>query len=105
MRFPHLLAFTALCLAGCGSEKAQQPRAVPLVEAAPVATATFTDRLEAVGTALANEQVVLSAPVTERITSINFADGAYVKKGQVIATLDGELSLAQKTVVIFVGDQ
>jgi membrane fusion protein, multidrug efflux system len=87
MRFPHLLAFTALCLAGCGSEKAQQPRAVPLVEAAPVATATFTDRLEAVGTALANEQVVLSAPVTERITSINFADGAFVKKGQVIATL------------------
>lgn len=87
MRFPHLLAFTALCLAGCGSEKAQQPRAVPLVEAAPVATSTFTDRLEAVGTALANEQVVLSAPVTERITSINFADGAYVKKGQVIATL------------------
>ena len=53
----------------------------------PVATATFTDRLEAVGTALANEQVVLSAPVTERITSINFADGEYVKNGQVIATL------------------
>ncbi|OHC93132.1 MAG: efflux transporter periplasmic adaptor subunit, partial [Sphingomonadales bacterium GWF1_63_6] len=51
------------------------------------ATATFTDRLEAVGTALANEQVVLSAPVTERITSINFADGEYVKNGQVIATL------------------
>lgn len=87
MRFPFPLVFTVLCLAGCGGEKAPQPRAVPLVDAAPVTSRTFTDRLEAIGTALANEQVVLSAPVTDRITSINFADGGFVNKGQVIATL------------------
>ncbi|HAF41935.1 MAG TPA: efflux RND transporter periplasmic adaptor subunit [Sphingobium sp.] len=81
------IILTALCLAGCNGEKQQKPRAVPLVEAGPIARASFTDTLEAVGTALANEQVVLSAPVTERITALNFADGGFVAKGQVIATL------------------
>lgn len=77
----------ALCVAGCSGEKPQKPRIVPLVEAKAIALADFTDNLEAVGTALANEQVVLSAPVTERIEALNFADGGYVAKGQVIARL------------------
>src|SRR3546814_3463999 len=47
----------------------------------------FVDRINAVGTALANEQVVISAPVTERVVSLNFADGGYVRQGQVIATM------------------
>jgi membrane fusion protein (multidrug efflux system) len=73
-----------------------------LVEVQPVATAAFTDNLEAVGTALANEQVVLSAPVTERIEALNFADGGYVAKGQVIARLavgqeQAELASAEAT--------
>jgi multidrug efflux pump subunit AcrA (membrane-fusion protein) len=45
----------------------------------------FADRIEAVGTALANEQVTLSAPVTERITRLNFDDGSYVQRGQIVA--------------------
>ncbi|MBU0775645.1 MAG: efflux RND transporter periplasmic adaptor subunit [Alphaproteobacteria bacterium] len=65
-----------------------------------MAKADFADTLDAVGTALANEQVILSAPVTERVTSINFADGGYVAKGQVIATMaiaqeQAELAAAQ----------
>ncbi len=87
MRSTLSLALIALSLAGCGEKKAQQPRPPALVEAQPVAAATFTDALEAVGTALANEQVVLSAPVAERITALNFTDGGYVARGQVIATL------------------
>ena len=47
----------------------------------------FVDRIEAVGNALANEQVTLAAPVTERITRLNFDDGGYVRKGQTIAVL------------------
>lgn len=44
--------------------------------------------------------MVLSAPVTERITSLNFSDGGYVGKGRVIATLaagqeQAELAAAQ----------
>lgn len=87
MRSILTLSFLALTLAACGGEKERKPRPPALVEAAAIGRATFTDELEAVGTALANEQVVLSAPVTERITSINFADGAQVSRGQVIATL------------------
>lgn len=100
---PYLpVILTALCLAGCSGEKQQKPRAVPLVETQPIAAAAFTDDLEAVGTALANEQVVLSAPVTERIEALNFADGGFVAKGQVIARLavgqeQAELAAAEAT--------
>lgn len=87
MRAPLVPLMMALTLVGCGGGKEQKPRPAALVEAAPIAHATFTDSLDAVGTALANEQVVLSAPVTERITSINFTDGGYVTRGQVIAIL------------------
>lgn len=87
MRPSLTLCITALALSACGGGKEQKARPAALVEAKPIARATFTDRLEAVGTALANEQVVLSAPVTERITSINFTDGGYVSRGQTIATL------------------
>lgn len=95
-----LFLITALCLAGCSGDKTSKPRQAVLVEAAPIAKADFADTLDAVGTALANEQVILSAPVTERVTSINFADGGYVAKGQVIATMaiaqeQAELAAAQ----------
>lgn len=91
---------TTLCLAGCGGQQETKARPPVLVEAAPIAAAAFTDRVDAVGTALANEQVVLSAPVTERIVTLNFADGGFVRRGQVIATLaqgqeQAELAAAQ----------
>ncbi|QGP77905.1 efflux RND transporter periplasmic adaptor subunit [Sphingobium sp. CAP-1] len=96
------IALIALSLAGCGAKREEKPRAVPLVEVGAVAPTRFTDALEAVGTALANEQVVLSAPVTERITALHFADGGYVAKGQVVATLavgqeKAELASAEAT--------
>lgn len=47
----------------------------------------FADRIEAVGTANANEQVTLSAPVTERLVRLNFDDGSYVNRGQTVAVL------------------
>ena len=87
MRISLTLCLLALSLAACGGEKDRKTRPAALVQATAITRATFSDDLEAVGTALANEQVVLSAPVTERITSINFADGGYVSRGQVIATL------------------
>jgi membrane fusion protein (multidrug efflux system) len=75
-------------LAGCGREEGGARKAeAPLVRMAPVATARFVDRIDAVGTARANEQVTLSAPVTERILSLNFDDGGYVVRGQVVAVL------------------
>src|SRR3546814_54457 len=47
----------------------------------------FTDRIEAVGTAYAKESTVLTSTVTERVASLNFNDGEFVKKGDVIARL------------------
>ena len=87
MRSTLSLCLFALTLASCGGEAKNKSHPAALVEAQAIQRATFTDNLDAVGTALANEQVVLSAPVTERITAINFADGAHVSRGQVIATL------------------
>ena len=77
----------ALVLSACGGGEERRERPAAVVSVQPVGRVAFADSIDAVGTALANEQVVLSAPVTERITAIRFTDGAYVTKGQVIATL------------------
>lgn len=83
-----LVMLAPLALAACDSgEAGGGPRQPPLVGTATVAAMPFADRIDAVGTARANEQVTLAAPVTERILRINFEDGGYVGAGQVIAEL------------------
>lgn len=75
-------------LAACGSgESHERDNSPPLVKAEPAMPMRFADKIEAVGTARANEQVTLSAPVTERIVRLNFDDGSYVTRGQVVAVL------------------
>ena len=86
LRTTTFLLSLSLSLAACGG-KEEAKRPTPLVEIAPARAMTLSDSIDAVGTALGNEQVILTAPVTERITSINFADGGFVRQGQVIATL------------------
>jgi membrane fusion protein (multidrug efflux system) len=87
----HRLILTlglGLLLAACGgSQGKERDRPAPLVKAEAVRTMRFADRIEAVGTAVANEQVTLAAPVTERIVRLNFDDGSYVRRGQVVAVL------------------
>lgn len=83
-----LIPVFALALASCGSgKKAEGGGQAPLVTAAIVAPARFVERVEAVGTARAREQVTLSAPVTQRIDRISFEDGGFVARGQIIAVL------------------
>lgn len=83
-----LIALAAVA-AGCSGADGTQPkgREAPLVSAAPAESVRFVQRIDAVGTANANEQVTLSAPVTERIQRLNFDDGEFVQKGQIIAVL------------------
>ena len=76
-------------LSACGAkgDARRADRQPPLVQAAPPRAHVFIDAIEAVGTARANEQVTLAAPVTERIERLAFDDGDYVRAGQVIAVL------------------
>jgi membrane fusion protein (multidrug efflux system) len=86
-RFALSLALAVTVAACSGSAGKERDRAPPLVKAEAATPMTFTDRIEAVGTARANEQVTVSAPVTERIVRLNFDDGAFVRSGQIIAVL------------------
>ena len=55
----------------------------------------FVDRVEAVGTANANEQVTITAQVTERIMRLGFDDGSFVRRGQTVAVLSQGQEAAQ----------
>jgi membrane fusion protein (multidrug efflux system) len=75
-----------LALSACSAEEKRE-RPAPLVTLDAVATHEFVDRYVSVGTANANEQVSVRAPVTERITRLGFSDGSYVRQGQMLAVL------------------
>jgi membrane fusion protein, multidrug efflux system len=96
MRTIILLFASAAMLAACGGDAAQKKaREAPLVTVAAAQPVRFVERIDAVGTARANEQVTLTAPVTQRIVRLNFDDGAYVARGQVIAVLETATQNAQ----------
>ncbi len=82
-----MLFLLTFALAACADAQEQRERPPPLVKVEAVAMQDFADRYEAVGTATANEQVTLTAPVTERIVRLGFSDGVFVRRGQVIAEL------------------
>ncbi|WP_448658173.1 efflux RND transporter periplasmic adaptor subunit [Sphingomonas sp. CJ99] len=83
-----MILMLALFAAGCsGDEPAAKGRAAPLVTASTVSQERFVERIEAVGTARANEQVTLAAPVTERIERLAFDDGDFIRRGDVVAVL------------------
>lgn len=95
-----ILAILGALAACSGSNGKEQNRPAPLVKAEPATTMRFVERIEAVGTALANEQVTLSSSVTERIVRLGFDDGGFVNRGQVVAVLaqgeeNAQLSEAQ----------
>ncbi len=97
MRIPFILITAAVVLGGCGGQASTggAHRDAPLVRAVAVQPMRFVDRVDAVGTAMANEQVTLAAPVTERIVRLNFDDGQFIAKGQVMAELAAGQESAQ----------
>ncbi len=82
-------ALLGLAMAACGDaepgdgRKAQSPRVV----VQRVAMQQFSDTVQAVGTAYANESTTLTSTVTERVVSLGFRDGEWVRAGSVIAQL------------------
>lgn len=89
-----LLALAAAC-GGGGDASKEKNRPPPVVKVEPVSTMRFVEAIEAVGTAAANEQVTLAAPVTERVLRLGFDDGDFVRKGQMIAVLNQGQEAAQ----------
>lgn len=66
---------------------------VPVV-VVPAKIGTIADRIEAVGTARANESISVSAKVTEVVAEILFTEGQNVKKGAVLVKLSDREQVA-----------
>ncbi len=89
---PSLLGTGLLFLiTGCGGAKpdAAPPKPPPrVVITAPVLTRDAPRYLDEIGTCAATESVAVQAQVSGQITQRNFADGADVKKGDLLFTID-----------------
>jgi membrane fusion protein (multidrug efflux system) len=59
------------------------------VEVAAVQQGTVTDRFEAVGTMEAGEEIEVASEIQGRVVSLPFEEGSPIRRGQVIASLDG----------------
>lgn len=90
-----VLGLAALALAGCGGapgERAGGPETVVTALLEPVA---WQDRIEALGTARANESVTITAKVNETVVRVEFDSGDLVETGQVLVDLSGRVELAE----------
>jgi multidrug efflux system membrane fusion protein len=87
---PSLAALSAMLFTGCSNKAAQQgfdrPPA-PVTVSAAVAQDVPT-YLDAIGKTVAREVVSIQPQVSGRITKIHFTDGADVKKGNMLFTID-----------------
>lgn len=72
---------------GRGERAGGQGGQAALVVTAPVETREFVDSIEAVGTAKANESVVLTAKVAETVSVLSFTDGQKVDVDTIIAEM------------------
>ena len=68
--------------------------AIPVV-AAIVESREISDRIEAIGTARANESIEVTARVSNTVTRIGFTEGAVVEKGQVLVELESSEARAR----------
>lgn len=86
----------ALLLAACGGNNGngRGPGGGLTVVTTVVAPVQWRDTLEALGTARANESVLITAKVNETVDRVNFDSGDYVEAGQVLVDLSGRVELA-----------
>lgn len=92
------MLLVAGALAGCGANVPESgggrpPAPVPVITAAASAD-QWVDRIEALGTARANESVTITAKVTETVARVNFSDGDLVTEGKVLVDLTGRAEVA-----------
>ena len=93
-KLPPLLALV-LALTACGDAAPDRPQApAATVTTAAVETKPWSDAIEALGTARANESVLVTAKVTETVVRVNFEDGDLVEAGDVLVDLSGRAEVA-----------
>jgi membrane fusion protein (multidrug efflux system) len=83
--------------APAGKMASPAPTPVTVVE---VRHKAIFDRIEALGTTLANEAAFISAAITEKVVSIHFKDGQVVKAGDLLVTLKQEEERAQRAAAL-----
>src|SRR5712691_3700846 len=84
-----LAGFSATFFTGCANKAQQNFERPPAPVTVSVAVAQDVPTyLDAIGKTVAREVVSIQPQVSGRITQINFTDGADVKKGQLLFTID-----------------
>jgi membrane fusion protein, multidrug efflux system len=83
------IVIAAFALAGCVNKAQQSFERPPApVKIASVVTQDVSNYLDALGKIVARETVAIQPQVSGRIMHIHFTDGANVKKGQLLFTID-----------------
>lgn len=90
---PRLLLLLGLAWLAGWTQAADRPP--PGVIVSEVRVDHFSDRLEALGTLVANESVELTATVSETVNAIHFDDGERVERGQVLIEMTNREEHAQ----------
>ncbi len=95
-------ALAILCVASCDDNAGQAGARPGGASQAPLAVVTIVPErsllgvaIEAVGTALANESVAITAKVSNRIEAIRFKEGQRVQRGTVLVELDRAQTAAE----------
>lgn len=93
-----LLVVVCVALSACkGDDASRKPnQAAPAkVTAQAVESKPWSDVIEALGTAQANESITLTAKITETVRRVNFIDGQSVSAGDVLIELTSSQQAAQ----------
>jgi membrane fusion protein, multidrug efflux system len=77
----------AASAATAGRAQSESRRDAPQVVAVPVARHTFSDAIQALGTAQARESIVITPKVADTIRAIRFDSGQRVRRGQVLVEM------------------
>lgn len=85
-----LAALGLFLLLGGGAEGKKKQAGASLVTLIPAQQRHFEYRIESLGTAEANEAVVIASQVTERVAQVLFTEGEKVKKGDLLVRLEDQ---------------
>jgi RND family efflux transporter MFP subunit len=89
------LALLPVLLWGCGEENTYVPPPPPTVSVSQPVRQTVTDTIEVAGNTQASNTVNLVARVEGYLQSVNFTDGSFVKKGDLLFVIEPEPYQAQ----------